>query len=294
MVSEEVVSKIVSLRAEGKTQAQIGEAVGLSQPQVSIVLREAGPPAVIAEAQDEATNTTQAEDSVHLIARNPNEMALARTNMEQWLRHKIAACEREENELFAALEKAMSAGWDADTLKRHSALAEKRTRFYRKALIAVEAGYTLVPNFPIDVFAMRVKRSSPPRHDEVSNYSTPRAHVPEPSSLPAGEGRYVSGETVRGRKGDYIETKDGKEIKKYFFTTTDYSEVEFPIAAAQAEVMTATQEAMALKVFDAIGICPPQRKGDPLIIGQIMMPGPRWNRRTVSFLIAWHLDLRTL
>jgi hypothetical protein len=47
-------------------------------------------------------------------------------------------------------------------------------------------------------------------------------------------------------------------------------------------------------VFDTIGICPPQRKGDPLIIGQIMMPGPRWNRETVSFLIAWHLDLRTL
>jgi hypothetical protein len=70
--------------------------------------------------------------------------------------------------------------------------------------------------------------------------------------------------------------------------------VEFPIAAAQAEVMTATQEAMALKVFDAIGICPPQRKGDPLIIGQIMMPGTRWSRKTVSFLIAWHLDLRTL
>jgi ParB-like chromosome segregation protein Spo0J len=217
MVSEEVVSKIVSLRVGGKTQAQIGEAVGLSQPQVSIVLREAGVTApVIAEAQDEATTTTQAEDSIHLIARNPNEMALARTNMEQWLRQKIAACEREENELFAALEKAMNAGWDADTLKRHSSLAEKRTRFYRKALIAVEAGYTLVPNFPIDVFAMRVKRSRPPRHDEVSSYSAPRAHVPEPSSLPAGEGRYVSGETVRGRTGDYTETKDGKEIKKYF------------------------------------------------------------------------------
>jgi hypothetical protein len=249
---------------------------------------------MITEAIEPTAEQTQAEDSVHLIARNPNEMALARTNMEQWLRQKVAACEREENDLFAALEKAMSAEWDADALKRSSGLSEKRTQFYRKALIAVEAGYTLIPNFPIDVFAMRVKRNSPPRHDEVSSYSTPRAHVPEPSSLPAGEGRYVSGETVRGRKGDYMETKDGKEIKKYFFTTTDYAEVEFPIAAAQAEVMTATQEAMTLKVFDAIGICPPQRKGDPLIIGQIMMPGPRWNRKTVSFLIAWHLDLRTL
>jgi len=76
--------------------------------------------------------------------------------------------------------------------------------------------------------------------------------------------------------------------------TTDFQEVVFPLVAARPEIMGATADAMGLKVFDAIGICPPVRKGDPLIIGKIYGQGPNWNRKEVSFLIAWHLDLRVL
>lgn len=74
-------------------------------------------------------------------------------------------------------------------------------------------------------------------------------------------------------------------------------------AVARPEIMTATAEAMALRLFDQIGICDQNAgqhrrrgKGDPLIIGQILMKASKYGDITkpVNFLIAWHLDLRTL
>ena len=61
-------------------------------------------------------------------------------------------------------------------------------------------------------------------------------------------------------------------------------------------MMNATQEAMALRVFDQVGISPQGsvRAADPLIIGQILGHKEGYKRKTISFLIAWHLDLRSL
>jgi hypothetical protein len=64
--------------------------------------------------------------------------------------------------------------------------------------------------------------------------------------------------------------------------------------------MNATAEAMALKVFDQIGIANPvrnvgvQRKGDPLIIGQVLSKRVGWTQKCVSFIIAWYLNLDEL
>lgn len=235
---------------------------------------------------------------VHLVARNPNEMALAKSNLELWLKEKIGQCDQEASELFEATEVARTNGWRFDTLNRHANLARRRGEFYRKVAAAVDAGYTIVPNFPIDCFAVRVKRESPRPERATSTYS--RDHAMRnardvvPQILPAGEGKYVS-PSPTGRVGEYQDKqKDGKEITKYFFNVTDFTDIQFPIEAARPEVMDATAEAMALRVFEQIGICPQSRKGDPLIIGQVLGPKVGFTQKQVSFLIAWHLDLRTL
>jgi hypothetical protein len=235
---------------------------------------------------------------VHLVARNPNEMALAKSNLQMWLKGKIGQCDQESSELFEATEVARTNGWKFDTLARHANLAKRRGEFYRKVLTAVDAGYTIVPNFPVDLFAVRVKRESPRPEHATSAYSCNHAagnvHDVTPQILPAGEGKYVS-PTPMGRGGEYQEKqKDGKEITKYFFNVTDFTDIQFPIEAARPEVMDATAEAMALRVFEQIGICPQSRKGDPLIIGQVLGPKVGFTQKQVSFLIAWHLDLRTL
>lgn len=235
---------------------------------------------------------------VHLVARNPNEMALAKTSLELFLVQKIAQCDSEANDLFAAYEEALRHKWKSSTFRAHGNLAKRRGDFYRKVKMAVEAGYTIVPNFPIDVFAVRVKRTTPRSHTAESTWDQPtatsNARDVSADSLPGGEGRFVSN-LPAGIPGSYQkELKDGKKETRYFFETTEFQDVAFPIEAARVEVMSAAAEAMALKVFDQVGICPQTRKGDPLIIGKILGPKIGYTQKEVSFLIAWHLDLRTL
>ena len=240
----------------------------------------------------------QLESDVHLVARNPNEMHLAKANLENWLVQKVAQTDKETDELFAAYEEAVKHKWAAKTLRNHGNLAKRRGDFYKKVLAAVQAGYTIVPNFPIDVFAVRVKRAAPKYEQSTSTYSQQdaiaNAHEAEPDTLPYGEGRYV-GTSVQGHAGSYQEKKkDGTEITRYFFTATDFTDIQFPIECARVEVISASAEAMALRVFDSVGICPQTRRGDPLIIGRILGPKVGYSRKEVSFLLAWHLDLRTL
>jgi len=247
----------------------------------------------------EEQRVEQPEQIVHLVARNPVEMAKAKGDLQTWLEKKVAAMTAEGKELEAARNHAKKSKWNYAALAKHAALTLKRVEFYKKALTAVQAGYTLVPNFPVDVFAIRVKRHTPPNslaNDSTSQWSGQRpTHDPRPEALPVGEGRYVSGSLVGGRSGEYKDKNSkGEEITKYFFHPTDFAEVTFPMEAARVEVMSAASEAMAMKCFDSLGICPQTRKGDPLIIGKVLGPKIGYTQREISFLIAWHLNLTTL
>lgn len=148
-----------------------------------------------------------------------------------------------------------------------------------------------MPEFPIDVFAIRVQRDAPEGSVQTSTWNKPTAETETCDILPTGEGDYVSSTPKTLHWKETRRDKDGKDFKVNLVRPTALQAVEFPIRSARAEVMSATAEAMALKVFDEIGICPQTRKADPLIIGRILLPG---TDRTVSFLIAWHLNLSDL
>jgi hypothetical protein len=237
----------------------------------------------------------RAETDVHLIARDPVEMKAARADLEAWLRAKISAIDAEVDELERAHESAKPRPF-ADTVK--TALYNQITRhkrlqsYYEKLLAATEAGYTLIPNFPIDVFAVRVTKKKPTGYAERLDWK-PTIDNEKPANARIGEGEYKSpNQLVRNTSSKEI--IDGKEHTRYFQEATEYLDVDFPLIAARAELLDATAEAMALKVFDQIGICPPaQRRGDPMIIGQICFPNG-YSPKMGSFIIAWYLDLRTL
>lgn len=238
------------------------------------------------------------ELEVHLVARSTDEMNQCRSQLTDWLSAKIRSVQAEVDELVQARDMAIKQKWGNAALKRHVTLATKRLTFYEKVRAAVAAGYTIVPNFPVDMFAVRTKRNHPRSSRATSTYSQDSAsrNAPDvkPEILPVGEGRYVS-PTPIGEKGHYQYNDDkGKTVTEYYFDTTDFSEVEFPIETARPLVMNAAAEAMALKCFDAIGICHETRNEDPLIIGQVLTEPNTWRQKRVSFLIAWHLDLRTL
>lgn len=249
---------------------------------------------LMSEALAVIEKTDPITSSVHLVARNPVEMQNAQADLAVWLKDKIVECEIDVQDYEAALTTAKQNGWATSSLNRAKNKAVGERTFYSKLLTAVEAGFTIVPEFPIDVFAVRVQRQRPNVKAQSSTYSTPRVADEAPDILQAGVGRYVSpSQTVQNR--EFKETKDGKEITRYWQKPVGLRDVVFPVRSARVEVMNATASAMALKVFDQIGICPQTRRGsDPLIIGQILGQKQGYTQKTVSFIIAWHLDLRTL
>lgn len=237
--------------------------------------------------------TTTEPETVHLVARDREGMIAAQADLTNWLKHKIESLNAEAKELRDAVAVAKQNNWKSGTLEGQLTKALKHHRFYTKTLLAVEAGLTIIPNFPIDVFAIRVTKEKPTPQYAEGTWSHPSVPDDKAQILPAGYGRYESPSQMV-RHGSYKENEGGKEITKYFTQTTDFAEIAFPIIAARPEVMSATAQAMALQVFDQIGICPQSSKGDPMIIGQIMTGNSTWRDKRVSFLIAWYLDLRTL
>ena len=198
-INQKVLDKMISLRAEGKTQQQIGDEVGLTQPQVSLALRSVVLPTI---------ETAPTLPQVHLVARNPQEMANAQANLDVFFERKILSIAAEVGELSGALDEAIQNGWKSDALDRQHKRALQRKLFYEKCLTATRAGYTIIPDIPIDIFAIRTARSKPrpnERYSESSNY-TPNASVPdeEPQILPPGEGSYRNPEQrVRNESGSY-------------------------------------------------------------------------------------------
>src|SRR5882762_3695395 len=230
--------------------------------------------ALVVQAQEEEE---QQEDSVHLIARTPSEIQASQLYLQNWLEQKVKLAHTELRDVRDARDIAKERKWGFSALDRQVSKAVGFLTYYKKLLAAVKSGYTIVPNFPLDFFAVRVKRADPKRaYVEIKNASTwedPANQISDenPQILPEGEGRYVNPSQLIRR--DEVKTKNekGQEVLTKMAWPTDFQNVVFPLVAARPEVMGATADAMSLKVFDAVGICPPTavRKGDPLIVGKI-------------------------
>jgi len=253
--------------------------------------------------------------TVHLVARNPQQMAAAQADLTSWLQGKRDSLLADVHEMELARDEAKKHKWKTSSFNSAILKFRKQHDFYQKLLEATKAGYTIIPNLPIDLIAVKVMDKdfgpSDMERQEGWNQSIPINVVAEKAdqSLSAGQGDYVSPDpNVVRRK--YTEDINGKRETRYSLRATSLKDMEFPVAVAVPQVMDATAEAMALKIFDQIGICPakglrastwrktqlpPSRDPDPLIVGQVLSPKQGYSGgRPVSFLIAWHLDLRTL
>lgn len=237
---------------------------------------------------------------VEFTAENADEMARCQNGLIDWAKSKLASTEHEAGELKAAYDKAILMKWAAGTLKRHAELAAKRVHFYSKILTALEHGYQIVPSFPITAFAIRTDKKKPLKMVSTAYY-TP--HTQEPQALPAEEGDYKNPFPLVMERQLAPATATTSEKKEYW--ADNWKELEFPISMAKPKIMEATSRAMALKIFDDIGILPGfasnernrPPKGDPMIIARVKEPkanGPFLAPRFVSFIVAWHIDTRTL
>lgn len=229
-----------------------------------------------------------------VMARTPDEMQRAQVAMIEWAGLKVAQMAGEAAELRGELEHAKKHGWRTTGLRAALTRAEKRQRFYEKARLALEAGYALVPNFPVDVFAVRTLRTEPRPVETSYQNAIPR----EPAqALPPGEGAYKDPWPTAD---SYTESKvdgQGKEKKETRWFPVELRDVEFPLQLAKIEVMDATQLAMSKKIFDEIGSLPGRRqsrgRGDPIVVGRIVNK-EGYNEHVLTFMIAWFMTLDML
>lgn len=244
------------------------------------------------EPQVPATVDTVVEQPMDftVIARDPNEMAKAQISLIGWAEKKIAAEVAAMDEVSEQLDIAVTHKWRTAGWKRQLLLRRGKIEFYRKIKAALEAGYYIVPAFPLEIFAIRTKRQSPDRKTDSWAHSN---REQTPRLMPAGEGRYVSSvPEVIGHN----ERKDdqGKIVQKSIWWADAFQDVDFPFKLAKPEILTTTAQAMALRLFDQLGVLPDSRRtADPIVCGQIIDPSSR-QRRAVTFIVAWWLDTSTL
>lgn len=265
----------------------------------------------------EAEVIQNAPPDPHLIALNPAQMAEARGDMKVWLEQRLSVIERDIVEANAALNEAKRNGWATGALLSARNRAVDDETFYHKILMAVEAGHTIIPEFPISIFAVRAKDKERGEDNAWIGYPGKDTHLHRPAqsdTLPAGAGEYRNPlpEVQEWRLGSVTDS-DGRERVRWSLRRTGrpLGPITFPMATARSPIMQATAMAMADKVFDQFGIClpvssapaarvvqrpvqapsAPVRTGDPLIIGQIVR---KQTRKVVSFIIAWHFNLNDL
>lgn len=260
----------------------------------------------------------------HLTALNPAEMQAAQGDLRAHLEAKLTVIERDIVEANAALNEARRNGWATGALtSARNRLVDDET-YYNKILAAVEAGHTIIPDFPIEVFAVRrgepEKRRSQTFINHVSPDDTYLGWAAEPDCAPAGAGEYrnpqpdTSSNVWENRAPGAQERNEPRWYTNVTRTGRPAGPVAFPSTTARSPIMRATAEAMKDKVFDQIGVCLPVQKaakgrviraqprrrelnaavGDPLVIGQVVRKNEGGRQRCVSFIIAWYLNLEEL
>lgn len=255
----------------------------------------------VSESQMSQALTTISNAEMQLTAIEPDEMVACQVSIIDWCRNRIANLQAESKELETAAEEALKNGWRSDLLSRQAKLTARRVEFYQRMLVALEHGYVIVPNFPVRVFAVRSDRDKPLKLATTSEYSLGAPSKEQiAQGLPAGEGEYKNPFPEVWQVDLSSEQPAGKKLFEFYANA--WKEMEFPITMSKPTIMQATSRAMALKIFDDLGIFPDGRSAiqrrrdeDPIILARLVDPrSTRQNRRFVSFMVAWHLDTRTL
>lgn len=223
-----------------------------------------------------------------LVAFSPMELQGAQTELTEWLGRKVKEVRDNLSEVKANLEHAREAKWRVKPWENQVAKAKHQLIFYSKIKKAVELGYLIIPNFPIDAFAVRVKRDSP-RGDASQNYYN--AFLQSCQVLEEGKGRYVSDRPEIHQ----LEAQGAKEGEKVTIYNPEYfKDVEFPVVVVKPSILEKTTKALRHLLFDEVGLVGVSRKSDPIVCARIYSPKVGYSQKFVTFFIAWWLDFESL
>jgi hypothetical protein len=226
-----------------------------------------------------------------IIAVNPLQMQEAQATTISWVQQKIegAALElREAEQVAASLSGASLRRTQASNL---ISKARVRLKFYEKVKAALDAGFYIVPPFPLQLFAIRTDRPSPPLDRGETTPWGQQEHTSR--SLPVGAGKYVSPETSRHKVATVTKKhthNDGTHEVAIYENAKEWGDVVLPVRALKPQIIDEVGKALEARIFDALGIAPAYRASDPIICGEIKKPGGG----VLTFFVAWWLDERDL
>lgn len=233
---------------------------------------------------------TSKRDAI-IVARDPAEMQVAQQQLIAWAEHRLAECDAEIKDLEANYAVAHKAKWRAGPWKTRIAKEQRRRSFYEKVKAALDAGYCIVPNFPVEIFAVRTRREEP----KSKAIETWRNENMKTESPPIGEGEYVSPQTIDDRWTEEETTSDGKTKNVAYRMPTEFQAPDFPFGFAKAQILDDTRAAMALKIFDDLGGLPARRKKqDPVIVGRLVFRDGGYSEKVITFLVSWFIDPRMI
>lgn len=235
------------------------------------------------------TQLTQVAD-LQLTAKTPAEMLTAQAHLIEWCDKKLTGLIADAKELEEATSYAKKNKWKWQVHDRHWKIALKRVSFYEKMKAALLEGFYIVPNFHVQIFSIKTNRKNPEsKYRTDDNWST-RDKKQDCVILKIGEGDYKNPFPIVESEA----YRDEQQLQHTNTWATEWDELEFPVTMAKPEIMQATNRAMALKIFDEIGVFPPTRKEDPVIIGRIKLKTGAYSEKVVSFMIAWHINTNML
>lgn len=229
--------------------------------------------------------------NVFVMAKNPQEMRTAQFRLVTWAERKIKEEKAEHKDFQTNLHIATKNKWRTETLKRAVNRTQKKIEFYEKVKLALEAGYCIVPDMDIDLFAIRTTKMKPKGNLTRGKWSTPGNQKTDMSE--AGEGRYVAPSALYDERQAEITYKEGKPDVQITRWASEFTEVDFPFRFAKPEILEATAAALKEKIFDEVGILPRQRGADPMVIGRVTFR-EGYQRKSINFVIAWFVDTKDL
>jgi hypothetical protein len=246
---------------------------------------------------DQPTVTADVAHDVTLVAMDPIAIKTEQSRLSKWFEQKAEIMRSDAADVKATLDAAQKEGFTlAPRIERQHKLALKRAEFYDKCKAAIDAGFCLIPNFPVQAFAIRTAKNRPTPKESQWRRETRQQESEGPS---LGKGDYVDAVPFVGISHYETETgHDGKPKETPIFKATEFDdEIEFPISVAKPEIMSRTAAAMAEKCFDEIGVLPDRHviKRDPMVVGIIRDPrSSKYHKRVLTFLIAWTVDTADL
>jgi len=221
-----------------------------------------------------------------IVAVDRPSLVKAHVDVASWVEQRLERNRVELREVEVSLTQARDRKWATTSIANQVRRLKAHETFLNKVRGAIEAGYTIIPNFDLTLLAVRTDKNAPRAEDR----SVPTVAAVR---LPAGHGEYVSPEPEFESWTIEETGPDNKKRNDTVYRATAHAPVDVPFVLIKQGLAERLHEAMKERLFDEIGIV--EHRRDPVLVGRILHPEARqWDRRGIAFFIGWWFNMQDL